>query len=194
MLNKKTSVSLIELIVCMVIISLVVLGFFSVELFSSYHVISSERRAKLQNDLSYSLEYLAKYVQQSTGDMSNPAITVYPTSGTQTGFRTRVDLNDPQTPNDLSDDTWVNFYLNGNTLNSLQDGVTEVLSDKIISNFDNYIMPAAPDKGFYVYITDQGTAVEIGLVARYYPGSTVSVDNPQIAMKTRLVSSGSSAH
>ncbi|MDD5252849.1 MAG: prepilin-type N-terminal cleavage/methylation domain-containing protein [Candidatus Omnitrophota bacterium] len=194
MLNKKTGVSLIELIVCMVIISLVVLGFFSVELFSSYHVISSERRAKLQNDLSYSLEYMAKYVQQSTGDVNNPPITVYPTSGAQTGFRTHVDLNDPRTPNDLSDDTWVNFYLNGNTLNSLQDGVTEVLSDKIISNFDNYIMPAAPDKGFYVYITDQGTAVEIGLVARYYPGSAVSADNPQIAMKTRLVSSGSSAH
>ncbi|MDD5129384.1 MAG: hypothetical protein PHO40_07035 [Candidatus Omnitrophica bacterium] len=194
MLNKKTGVNLIELIVCMVLISLVVLGFFSVELFSRHHVISSDRRAKLQNDLSYSLEYISKYVQQSAGDINNPAIKVYPTSGVQTGFQTHVDLNDPHTPNDLSDDTWVIFYLNGNTLNSVQDGVTEVLSDKVVSGFDNYIMPASPDKGFYVNITNQGAAVDIGLVARYFPGSAVSVDNPQTAMKTSLVSSGSSEH
>jgi hypothetical protein len=193
MLDKKTGVNLIELIVCMVLVSLVMLGFFSVELFSRHHVISSDRRVKLQNELSYSIEYMSKYVQQSCGNFNSPPITAYPVSGVQTGFRVRVDLNEPQTPNNLSDDTWVNFYLDGHQLKSSQGGNVENLADNIISDFDDYIMPAYPDKGFYAYITDQGTAIDIGLVARYEPASPVSTDNPQISMKTRLVSPSSSA-
>ncbi|MDD5116467.1 MAG: prepilin-type N-terminal cleavage/methylation domain-containing protein [Candidatus Omnitrophica bacterium] len=193
MIGKKTGVSLIELIISIVLISLVLLGFFSVELFSRHHVISSDRRTKLQNELSYSIEYMSKYVQQSCGDFNNPPITAYPVSGVQTGFRVRVDLNTPQTPNDLTDDTWINFYLDSHQLKTSQGAVTENLAENIISNFDPYIMPASPDKGFYAYITDQGTAIDIGLVARYDPSSAASSDNPQVSMKTRLVSPSASA-
>ena len=191
--NRETGINLIELIVCMVLMSLIILGFFSIELFSRHHVVSSDRRAKVQNEISYTIEYMSKYVQQSIGDVNNPPITAYPSSGTQTGFRTRVDLNDPKTPGDLSDDTWVNFYLEGNELKSLQGGATEILTNKISGVFDSNVMPEFPDKGFYVKITDQGSAVDIGLVARYDPAIAASSDNPQTAMKTRLVSPSASA-
>ena len=54
-------------------------------------------------------------------------------------------------------------------------------------------MPETPDKGFYVNITDQGMAVDIGLVCRYNPTTAATSDNPQLSMKTRLVSPSSSA-
>jgi len=191
--NKKNGVNLIELIVCMILMSLVVLGFFSIEIFSRHHVVSSDRRSKLQVDISYSIEYISKYVQQSTGDVNNPPITLVTISSSD-GFRVRVDLNDPKTPGNLSDDTWVNFYLDGYELKTLQGATTEVLTNKIVGAFEGSVMPEFPDKGFYVSITDQGTAVDIGLVGRYDPASAASADNPQIAMKTRLVSPSASAH
>ncbi len=191
--KKVLGLSLIELLVSMILMSLVLLGFFSIELFSRHHVVSSDRRAKVQNEISYAIEYMSKYTQQSIGDFNNPPISIYPTVGAQTGFRVRVDLNSPKTASDLSDDTWVNFYLDGTTLKALQGSTTEILSEKISGVFDASVMPEFPDKGFYVSITDQGAAVDIGLVGRYDPAAAASSDNPQITMKTRLVSPSSSA-
>jgi len=193
MLKKKCGLSLIELLVTMILMSLVILGFFSIDSFSRHHVISSDKRVKVQNEISYALEYMSKYVQQSVGDFNNPPITVYPTSGIQTGFRVRADLNTPKTPSNLGDDTWVNFYLDGNVLKTSQNATIDILSEKIVSGLVADIMPEFPAVGFYVKITDQGTAVDIGLVGRYTPTAAASPDNPQIAMKTRLVCFSSSA-
>jgi len=192
MLNKKTGVSLIELIMSIVLMSLVVLGFFSIELFSRQHVIGAEERSKVQNEISYAIEYMSKYVQQASGDINNPPITRYPASGTQSGFRARVDLNSPKTPNNLTDDTWANFYLSGNTIISNVSGVSTTLTSRVVTGFSAATMPASPTSGFYVNITDNGAAVDIGLVGRHNPAVAVSADNPQVAMKTRLANSSTS--
>ena len=191
--KRNCALSLIELLVSMILMSLIILGFFSIDLFSRHHVVGSDKRAKVQNEIVRSIEYMSKYVQQSIGDVNNPPIKVYPSVVGQTGFQVRVDLNIPQTPGDLTDDTWIVFYLNGNSLKTVQNDTTEVLSTRIISTFDTNVMPSNPDKGFYVSITDQGTAVDVGLVGRYDPTIAASSDNPQISMKTRLVSPSSSA-
>jgi len=136
---------------------------------------------------------MSKYVQQGVGNYSNPPITQYPVSGSQVGFRVRVDLNDPKTPSDLTDDTWIIFYLDGNQLKMVKSGSTEVLSSRICTGFVADHMPQFPASGFYVYITDQGVAVDVGLMGRYSPSSSVGPDNPQVSMKTRLVALSSSA-
>jgi len=193
MAKRIRGLSLIELLVSMILMSLVLLGFFSIDLFSRHHVVSSDRRAKVQNEIVRSLEYMSKYVQQSIGDFNNPPIKAYPAVVGQTGFQVRVDLNTPQTPGNLADDTWVIFYLDTNSLKTQTGGATEVLSSRIISNFATNVMPETPDKGFYVSITDQGTAVDIGLVGRYDPTTASTTDNPQLSMKTRLICPSSSA-
>jgi len=193
MLRKTCGLSLIELLVTMILMSLVLIGLFSIDLFSRDQVLSSDRRVKVQNEISYAIEYMSKFVQQSVGDFNNPPIKRYPDSGPQTGFKVNVDLNNPQTPGVLSDDTWVIFYLSANTLNALQGVTTDILSARISGVFDPNVMPESPDKGFYVSITDQGMAVDIGLVGRYDPTAASTPVNPQIAMKTRLVSSSASA-
>ena len=194
--KRDHGITLIELIVSMALMSLVVLSIYSIELFSRHHVISSDKRAKVQNEISYAIEYMSKYVQQAIGDFNNPPIKRYPDSGSQTGFKVSVDLRNPQNPSDLSGVTWVSFYLDGNTLKALQGSTTEVLTARINSTFVKDVMPEFPAGGFYVKITDpgsaQGIAVDIGLVGRYDPSVAASADNPQISMKTRLVSPSSS--
>jgi len=53
MINKESGLNLLELIVAVVLMSIVLLGFFSIELFSGRHVISSDRRIKVQNEIAY---------------------------------------------------------------------------------------------------------------------------------------------
>jgi Tfp pilus assembly protein PilV len=197
MLKKSCGLSLIELLVSMILMSLVILGLSSIDLFSRHHVISSDRRVKVQNEISYAIEHMSKYVQQSSGNLSRPAIEAI-----ANGFRVYVDLMATQTPSDFTDDSWIDYTLASNTLtvtcNAGGGGgvcpfATENLSDKIIDGVDTSIMPESPDKGFYVSITD-GTMVDIGLVGRYKPTVAASAtDNPQISMKTRLISLNSSA-
>jgi len=185
--KSKSASSLIELIMAIILMSLVLLGFFSIDLFSRNHVISADKRVKVQNQISYALDYISKYVQQGVGEFNSPAIRRYPAAGVQTGFQVRVDLNTPRTPGNLVDDPWITFYLDGNALKVIFITTTEVLTEKIISNFSATVMPDYPTAGFYARITDNGMAVDVGLVGRYDPAVAVSSDNPQIAMKTRLV-------
>jgi len=64
----EKSVTLLELIISMVIVGMIVFSFFSIHLFSRYHLITSIRRAKLQNDVSYILEHMAKQISNSIGN------------------------------------------------------------------------------------------------------------------------------
>ncbi|HNW40043.1 MAG TPA: hypothetical protein PL125_04510 [Candidatus Omnitrophota bacterium] len=202
-LKNIKAVSLSELIISMLIVGSMVLSFYSLETYSHKQVVSADRRAKVQNSLTLSLEHMSKYVQQGTGNINFPAIKLYPASATKTGFQVRVDLNDPQTPDDLSDDAIVYYTLSGNTLSVGCTGtcgsvVAEDLSNKIVANFNNSVMPAAPTDGFYVSVDALGNSVDIGLLGRYTPGETPTAEtklsNPQVAMKTKLITNNSSTN
>ncbi len=172
-------------------------------------MISSDKRAKLQNEVSYALEHMSKYIQQANGNLSRNAIQYYPLGlppTSATGFRVYIDLRNPQTPSDLTDDGYIDYTLSSNTLTvacTANGGTcpftpaTENLTGKIIAGVaGDTIMPETPalDKGFYVKVTDQGMAVDIGLAGRHSPLVLASPDNPQVSMKTRLISSCSSAN
>ena len=197
MLKKIRGLTLIELIMAVVIMSLVIVGIYNIETFSNGQVIDSDRRAKVQNDLAYILEHMSKYVQQANGNVINPTFMY-----TGTGFKARVDLNNPQTPSNLADDAWVSYSLSGNTLSTSCSGscgtfVSENLSDKIIANFrPNTIMPHAPVDGFYVEIDPAGNFVDVGLVGRYWPAESPAIRkiNPQVEMRAKLICNNSSAN
>lgn len=202
-LNTAKSITLIELLISIIIVTMMVLSFYGLETFSHGQVINSERRAKVQNQLAYVLEHMSKYVQQAGGNINYPAITLYPTLGAKTGFQIQVDLNPTQTPSDFSDDALVYYTLSGNTLST---GCTargtgtcgtfssEVLINRIVANFNNGVLPANPSDGFYVLIDSLGNLVDIGLVGRYDPSSPVSSTNPQVEMKTRVICNNCSAN
>ena len=208
--------SLVELMISIIVVSVMVLSFQSLETFGHNQVVSADRRAKVQNDLAYCLEHMAKYVKQAAGNgnlnANYPAILLYPTAaGAKTGFQVRVDLNDPQTPSNFSDDALVYYTLAGNALST---GCTpqgtgtcgsfsaETLSTKIVANFNNGILPLIPlyssSDGFYVSIDASGNFVDIGLVGRYYPTKVPTaaskLTNPQVALKTRLICNNTSSH
>ena len=193
--RKKTGLSLIELLVSVILMSLVLLGFFSIDTFSKNHVVTSDRRAKVQNDILYALEHMSKYVQRSSGNLNRNAI-----QSLGTGFRVYIDLRN--TPSVFTDDGYIDYTLSANTLTATctPNGGTcpfaspEQLTNKIISGVvGNSSMPEPPVNGFYIRINNQGTAIDIGLAGRYIPAQAADLSNPQVAMKTGLLSSSASA-
>ncbi|MFH0917604.1 MAG: prepilin-type N-terminal cleavage/methylation domain-containing protein [Candidatus Omnitrophota bacterium] len=200
--NAK-ALTLVELLVSIMIVGLLIVGFYGFETFTNTQVIDADKRAKVQNQLAYCLEHMSKYISRANGNVSNPPIKLYPSSISPTGFQVRFDCGtladaQAQTPSDLTNDVWIYYTLSGNDLSvGCQTGLgadcvtslscrsdavpeAEVLSTKIISGFYNGVMPVNPDKGFYVEIDDQGSPlvdqgnlVKIGLVGRYDPTKPV---------------------
>lgn len=70
------SITLLELLIALVIMGLLIVGFSSIDLFSRYHVIASERRAKLQNEVSFGLEHMTKSIGRAIGDINDPPVIV----------------------------------------------------------------------------------------------------------------------
>ena len=68
MRKKYPGVTLIELLIAIVLLSIVTLGFFSIEVFSRHHVLTADRRAQAQNEASYALEHMSKNVARAIGN------------------------------------------------------------------------------------------------------------------------------
>ena len=203
-MNKKNkSVTLIELLVSITIVSIMILSFYGLEALSQSWVINAERRAKVQNELSNVLEHMSKYVQTAYGDKNHPPVVF-----TESGFKVQVDFKSQQTPWDLINLAWVSYSLDNNTLSTSCAAIgsgtcgsfaAETLSKRIISGVSNTEMPnplpSPLTAGFYVKIDPDDTGainiIEIGLVGRYKPTeestSVIPITNPQIEMKTKII-------
>ncbi len=210
-LSTTKSITLVELLISIVIVTIMVLSFYGLETFSREQLINSDRRAKVQNQLAYALEHMGKYVQQAQGNLTRQPIEYFPPVSPD-GFRVWVDSN--QTPGDLTDDPWVRYRINGNTVTATCGGGNcpasfinnENLTTKVLSNFSAGIIPSPlpnnPAAGFYVKIDPDSSGnfnvVEIGLAGRYDPSQPYSLatrsKNPQVEMKTRIICNNSSTN
>lgn len=203
-ISSRRSITFVELLIAIALLGLLVIAVFSVDNYARFHLITSDRRARIQNEASFVLEHMSKYVSQGVG--AQPASP--PLEQIANGFRVRVDMNltrippENPTPEDLSDDNWIGYTLSGNNLSCSCTQISgasppcfnsEVLASHLISGVQYGIMPADPTSGFYVNLTENNSMVEIGVVARYRPNDPPSLDNPQIAMKTRLLPRSSAA-
>lgn len=74
--NNRRGVTLVELSIAICIFAIIVMGFSSIDTFSRYHVIISDRRVKLQNDASYVLEHMAKEISKAIGDYTNIPVVI----------------------------------------------------------------------------------------------------------------------
>lgn len=175
-MNKKNkSVTLIELIISVIVVSIMILSFYYIDTFSRNQVLNSDRRAKVQNELAYALEHMSKYIQQARGDTNNRGIVL-----TGSDFQVHVYFNS------LTDNAWVTYSLSGNTLTANCSGSAscpfgaETLSNRIT------VFNATPG--------DSGSSVEIDLVGLYKPTEAVSLRNPQVEIKSKLICNSCSAN
>jgi len=73
-LRPGKAISLVELIISIALLALVITGFFGIEVFSRYHLITADRRAKLQNEASYLVAHMSKHLLVAMGDFEHDAV------------------------------------------------------------------------------------------------------------------------
>lgn len=67
-LSLKKAVTLLELIIAITLLVIVVMGFSSIDLFSRNQVITSDKRAQVQNEVAYVLEHMTKQINKAIGN------------------------------------------------------------------------------------------------------------------------------
>lgn len=200
-LPHNKSVTLLELLIAITLISLIVLGFSSIDLFSRYHVVTSDRRAKLQNEVSHALEHMTKQISMAIGNERIFGVgTVIDRTdiGGDSAIRIYIDAN----ANGQSDssDSWIAYRFTGNTGNpntqfqiwfysnyTNPSSSYEVIATKITSDFSNTYVS-------YDNTDTDGDPIDnymdIQLTACWDPDGSPQAcgtpDNPSVTMSTRI--------
>ncbi len=179
--RHNKGLTLVELLIAICIFSLVVLGFSSIETFSRYHVLSSDRRIKLQNDASYVLEHMAKYIGEAIGDANNAAVSI---EDSNRRIEVYADLaSDGSSPGDgqrgTEGDRWLAYQFSGSP-----DYEVRYYSDYVGSPA-SYEVLSRKTSAFSCSLTDNYVLVEI--TTCWNPaGTCASLDNPALSMKNRI--------
>ena len=196
----RKSVTLIELLIAMSLLAVMVLGINSIDVFSHFHLFSTERRARLQNDVSLCLAHMTKYLSSAIGNElingNNTAVFISPNSTNTSILSGFVDTN-ANGVRDIGSDSWSGYIFDSNahTLTyysrcanascSISAGTTEVLSNKITA------FSAAKD-------FSKGPYIDVSLTACWNPNSTTaacgSSDNPSFTMATTLALPSVASH
>jgi len=119
--------TLIELLIVVVLLSLISLGFFNLHRFSQDQVFQADRRAKVQNEISFILEHMTKHVKGTAwhggaiGDMNNLPITLVAGGGGVTQIQIRTDWNsngrlDPPVASDPNTDKIIVYEYDSNNI------------------------------------------------------------------------------
>lgn len=174
------AITLLELLIAIVLLAIMVIGFFSIDLFTHSQVLISERRTKLQNEMSYTLEHMSKAMNRVSGSKVIGQNPIYITADTD--IRMYID-----TSGNGQGDTWIAYRLFtgasptdyqvrycSNCPNSACGTCSsgwEVISKRILQ---------------FVPVNTVDNYVKVDLVARWQPGQASSVDNPEVTMRTRI--------
>lgn len=177
---RNKAFTILELIISIALVGVIVLGINGISTFSHNHVISSDRRAKLQNDVSLCLDHITKQGLRTIGNETpsfNVNTAVIANSGISLAFFIDADGNGRR---ELGvSDHWVRYTLSSNQLSYFSNcgtgaspacsGSGEVLSDKITA----FVIT----KNFAL-----GNHVEVQVSGRWDPAVASSMTNPEVTM------------
>lgn len=191
--NQNKSLTLLELLISISILGLLVLGFSNLDTFTRYHVATSDRQAKLQNDASYVLEHMAKEISKAIGNVQDdkPPITITAIRG-DPAIKVWIDSNGSG-QRDTGDkqiayryhitqasagrcQVWYCPYCRDEQLCESCDppwSVSNNVLSKKISGFDA------------VYDAD-GNCIDIEITACWDPLAASSPDNPCVTLRNRI--------
>jgi hypothetical protein len=164
-----------------------VLGFASIDLFSRHQVLTANRRAQVQNEVSFVLEHMSKEISRAIGDANQIPVTIDTPAGPNPPWR-KIRVWIDSNPNAIRDTNDVEIAYEWNRNNRRvrywpdYTGPSDVISNRV-TNFD-------------VSQTDNYVSVE--LTACWDPASTTwscgASDNPSVTMRTRIMMPSVSTH
>lgn len=192
-----------ELIISLVLVTMIILGVTSIQTFSRNHVITADRRARLQNQLYYLLEHMSKNLSRAIGneiiDGANSVIDINdPTGAAGETYRIKAYIDDGNGRRNASipsEDYWIAYRYIASGANQYQVqycgkcasklcdicsflGGWETIADNIIS-----FVPTKPVNPLGI-LTDNFVAIDVK--GRHDATKVIAIDNPEISMSNRI--------
>jgi hypothetical protein len=170
-----------------VLLSMVALGFLSIDLFSRNSVLTAERQAKVQNSIAFAMSHMTKSVADAIGDKNNPPIT-FPTTtpAGDAAIIIRVDGNN-NGMRDVPGDKEVAYAYNASAYSFryyddyTNDTATyEELSNKVVSGLNTTYVSVSD----FTTCTNCTNYIGIKLVGRWRPEQNASQQNPEVTLYT----------
>jgi type II secretory pathway pseudopilin PulG len=197
-LHHKKAITLTELIIAVILLG-VAFAAATTFSFASYNFFfSSDRFVQTQLAVSPAIEMIVKDAYRQTGDVSNSGIYLFPVGCTNdcNEVHLRLDLNNPATPNNYTDDTWLGFWRLNNSLvycsNCAQPSVLQCGGACAVETLVNNRIVSTTDpgglEGFELTpnFTDPNCRLNIEITSRYNPSQAVGPDNPQVTLTTSV--------
>jgi Tfp pilus assembly protein PilV len=198
--HREKAVTLIELLIAALLLSMIIVGFASVDIFSRNQVLRSSRITQLQNEASFVMDHMTKFVSNAIGDINNVPVHFYTDNR---GFRVRYDSNGDgkadgtdawvayrHVPNAAGTDSEIRFYSSVADVDPIPSsaGYT-VLANKIKLSTG----AAASSWGMAVVYSPNNNYIEVTIRACWTPdavdGSTDecgTINNPMVTVKSLL--------
>lgn len=109
--GKFRALSLLELLIAVVLLSVIILGLTGIEIFSRRQVVSAERRVKLQHELAFAVDHITKRAVRTCGnEYVSGADSVVSTA--QIGADQGIKFNIDQSGDGIAD-RWIAYRRNG---------------------------------------------------------------------------------
>lgn len=176
----KKSITLAELMIAITLLAVVILAAGAFDIASKGFLRSSDRKAKVINELSYVTDHLQRIILLATGDANDPGIIA---SGTN--LTLRLDISPvtflPRNTPTYADDAWVRYRISGDEIQFCSNfnngaGSCSVTWETITNRFVN---PGS----FGFNLTADGVIEVSNLSLRYDPSAAVEFrNNPEITM------------
>ncbi|MDD2680093.1 MAG: hypothetical protein PHO03_04795 [Candidatus Omnitrophica bacterium] len=186
--SRLKSVTFIELLIAIILLAVVILAINDIDIFSRHHIISSDQRAKVQNDVSRCLEHITKNASNATGNETsygaNTTVYISPDSTNTTTLSFFTDTNGNGLRDTGGEDYWISYNLSNNTLiycNQCPNAACAVCSgsEDVLAK-DITAFSAAKD-------FTKGNYMNVSITGCWDPSKTCGTStNPSVNMSTTL--------
>ncbi|MCM8801492.1 MAG: hypothetical protein NC912_05775 [Candidatus Omnitrophica bacterium] len=202
---SEDSLSLIELIIAVSLLLFCTLAVTNLDIFSRYQVITSDKRIKVQNELSYALEHMQLQISRAIGNSTLDSIVDTSAISGDLGVKVYIDAGkwdgtiQDYLPGDgvraTDNDHWIGYRFTGATGNSPYQlwyyhfcanancAGNSSPATVIAKNITSFIVSGLIDN-----------YINVALTGRWDATQNVSVDNPEITMRIRIYLPAVSTH
>ncbi len=181
--KHKKGITLLELLIAIGLLAMVVLALSSIDLFSRYHLFDSDRRARLQNEVSYALEHMTQQVSRAVGNMAIQS--QIPINTTATSISILTDSN-----GDGQGDLWIAYRFVTNNLSYCPNCT---IGGASCTSCPSNSTIAQKITAFNATNTTDNY-VNVNIIGRWEPAQAESVDNPQVNMSASIKMPSVSTH
>ncbi|MCX5708102.1 MAG: prepilin-type N-terminal cleavage/methylation domain-containing protein [Candidatus Omnitrophica bacterium] len=180
--NNNRAITLIELIISVVLLGMVMLGFYGIDMFSRQQFLAADKRSKVQNEANYALSHMSKHLLAAIGDFDNPAVIITSSGANNAKIVATIDsVADGVRNTSSGSDCNIGYCFNDAGCNAAAQAYTILFN----SNISSSSPPAAEVIARHVRsfnVTQNGNYLTMHIITCWQPSGTPkacgTLDNP----------------